>query len=201
MCRLLETIRIENGRIRNLEYHNRRFNTSRKELFGIREEADLKDLIRATGHPLPAGVFRCRVIYRREIERTEFIPHRERPVRSLKLVFADDIDYAYKYADRNRLEALFKERDDCDEILIVRGGLVTDTSTGNIVFRRTDGAWVTPDTPLLNGTMRMCLLEAGRIMESRVRPADLNSFTAARMINCMRDLESGPDIEMDRIVP
>ncbi len=199
MCLLLETIRIENGRIRNLEYHNRRFNASRMDLFGLAGDADLASMITLPDE-LGAGVFRCRVLYRHEIERVEFLPHSPRMVRSLKLVHADNIQYAYKYADREVLESLFEMRGGCDDILIIRNGFVTDTSVGNIAFRKADGSWITPDTPLLKGTMRMCLLETGRIHEGTVRPEDLSAFRGAKMINCMADLDTGPEIEMDRIM-
>ena len=231
MCLLLETIKIEDGQIRNLEFHNRRFNSSRMALFGSAgkadpdygDHADLSSLITVPGsltgpendqgnadhadlsslitvpRDLGAGIFRCRVLYRREIEKIEFIPHQPRIVRSLKLIEADEIDYSLKYADRSMLELLFARRGNCDEILIVKEGFITDTSIINIVFRQKDGSWATPDTPLLNGTMRMHLLESGQITEAPIRPEDLPAFTGAKMINCMMDLKTAPLIEMVEI--
>jgi 4-amino-4-deoxychorismate lyase len=205
MCLLLETMRVENGRILHLDYHNRRFNASRNALFGgtaggkaIPAE-DLSMLIRIPGDMGP-GTQRCRVLYRQEIEKVEFLPVQSRMVRSLKLVVADDLDYSFKYADRKALESLLAKRRGCDEILIVKNGYLTDTSVSNIVFLQADGSWVTPDTPLLNGTMRMYLLETGYITEAAIRPEDLPAFTGAKMINCMIDLESGPLIEIDQII-
>jgi 4-amino-4-deoxychorismate lyase len=206
MCLLLETIKIENGEIRNLEYHNRRFNSSRRESFGSAGEMDAgadNDIDLGSVITIPSelgsGVFRCRVLYRREIVKIEFLPHEDRMVKSLKLVHSDDIEYSLKYADREFLKSLFELRENCDEILIVKNGFITDTSISNIVFRLPDGSWITPDTPLLNGTMRMNLLEAGRITEAPIRPGDLGGFTGARMINCMMGLDTGPVIEMNRI--
>ena len=218
MCLLLETIKIEDGEIRNPEYHNRRFNASRRALFGdnpatvlpgksgssgasqgIWDPVDLSTLIKVPPD-LASGIIRCRVLYRQEIEKIEFIPQVDRVVHCLKLVEANDIEYFHKYADRRIFESLLEKRGDCDEILIVKNGFITDTSISNIVFRRTDGSWVTPDTPLLNGTMRMFLLQTGKISEAAVTPADLGNFTAAKMINCMMDLDSGPVIEMHRIM-
>ena len=110
MCLLLETIKIEHGEIRNLEYHNRRFNSSRKALFGgkgsmnpgIGSDIDLGSVI-SVPPDIGQGVFRCRVLYRSGIESIEFVPHQERIVRSLKLVRSDNIDYSVKYADRKLL--------------------------------------------------------------------------------------------------
>lgn len=62
-----------------------------------------------------------------------------REIRSLRLVAADDeLDYHLKYADRSALARLLQRRDDCDEILIVRDGAITDTSYSNVAFS-TDG--------------------------------------------------------------
>jgi 4-amino-4-deoxychorismate lyase len=149
---------------------------------------------------LGAGTFRCRVIYGNKIDRIEFVPHEERIVRSLKLVHDDDIEYSFKYADRGALEALFEKRGNCDEILIIKNGYVTDTSISNIIFQNRDGHWITPDTPLLNGTMRMYLLESGLITQDTIRPGDLHTFEGAKMINCMNGLDGGPIIEMNRII-
>jgi len=199
MCLLLETMKIRNGEICNLEYHNRRFNSSRREKYGINQVADLGSLL-AIPEDLGPGIFQCRVLYGQEIEKLEFIPYEKRIIRSLKIVTADTIDYSHKYADRKLLESLFEKRGECDEILILKNGFISDTSISNIVFQRTDGSWVTPDTPLLNGTMRMFLLETERISEAPVKPGDLGSYTAARMINCMMDLDGSPLIDMDNII-
>lgn len=199
MCRLLETMKIESGKFRNLEYHNRRFNSSRRSLYGITMPEDLSALVEIPGD-LGSGTFRCRVIYGKKIGRIEFVPHEERIVRSLKLVHADDIEYSFKYAERGGLEALFERRGNCDEILIIKNGFVTDTSIGNIVFLGRDGSWVTPDTPLLRGTMRTHLIESGRITEDTIRPGDLHAFKGANMINCMNGLDSGPIIGIDQII-
>jgi 4-amino-4-deoxychorismate lyase len=115
------------------------------------------------------------------------------------MIHCEDIEYGYKYADRHKLEELFEKRGDCDEVLIVKDGYITDTSISNIVFSLPAGGWITPDTPLLKGTMRSYLLETGQISEAVIRPEDLSLFTETRMINCMMDLESSPSIEIENI--
>ena len=149
---------------------------------------------------MAAGIIKCRILYRQRIERIEFLPYVEKAVQSLKLIEANDIEYSHKYADRRLLESLYEKRDKCDDILIVQKGFIADTSYSNIVFQHPDGTWVTPDTPLLNGTMRMFLLETGRISEAPIRRGDLRTFTAVKMINCMMDLDNGPLIEINRIM-
>jgi 4-amino-4-deoxychorismate lyase len=198
MSLLLETIRIENGQIRNLRWHNARLNRSRRDLLGRQDTLDLADHI----SPPPEfmeGTCRCRVLYGRDVEEVQYHPHRLQPVRSLKIIQCEDLDYAHKYADRKRLGELFEMRGDKDEILIVQKGLVTDTSISNIALLDRDGTWVTPDAPLLRGTMRECLIDLGLLTERKVRVENLPAYREARMINCMMDLENGHVIAMDCI--
>ena len=75
-----------------------------------------------------------------------------------------------------------------EEIVIVQQNHLTDTSYTNIALF--DGElWITPSTPLLNGTRRKQLLNAGKIIEREVLVTDLNSFQSISLINAMIDLE------------
>jgi 4-amino-4-deoxychorismate lyase len=198
MSLLLETIRIENRQISHLKWHNARLNKSRKALLGMEDPIDLKDYI-ALPEDLSDGTYRCRVLYGREIEQVQFHPHQYRPVRSLKIIHCDDLDYSFKYANRDKLQELFEKRGVCDEILIIKRGMVTDTCISNIALFDREGHWVTPDSPLLAGTMRQALIDRGRLIERRIRLEDLSLYSEARMINCMLDLDSSPAIEIENI--
>jgi 4-amino-4-deoxychorismate lyase len=89
-------------------------------------------------------------------------------------------------------------RGDCDDILIVKDGYITDTSFSNIVFF--DGEkWVTPARPLLRGTMRESLLKRNLIGEENITVDDLNKIKEARLINAMLPLETGTAIQVENI--
>lgn len=92
MCQLLETIKNKDGILFNLEFHNFRLNKVRHEKFGIEQEIDLKKRIEIPEN-CKTGLFRCRAIYAKKIERVEFIPHKIRKISSLKLVENNSIDY------------------------------------------------------------------------------------------------------------
>jgi len=118
-------------------------------------------------------------------------------VHSLRLVRDDNIDYRFKYADRRRLQVLFARRGDCDDVLIVKRGLLTDTSYCNIAVY--DGLqWWTPDAPLLPGTARQRLLDKGLIREKRIRVEDLPLFKRIRLINAMLPWE-GKGLVVERL--
>lgn len=59
---------------------------------------------------------------------------------------ADTIDYTYKSAGREPLNCLFALRGACDDILIVKQGLLTNTSIANIAL--SDGThWYAGTSP------------------------------------------------------
>lgn len=182
MCRLFETIKFCDGEPQNPGLHEKRLNTSRRRLFGSTIEISLTEHIRVPDN-CRSGVYRCRVIYEASVISVEFIPYQPATVHTLRVVYADNIDYGMKYLDRSCLTSLI-DRDVADDVLIVKNGFVTDTSYSNIVF--TDGRnWITPDTPLLRGTMREKLLSAGTIREERIMLEQLNRFTHFKLINAM----------------
>lgn len=197
MYQLLETIKCTEGRLENLEFHQARFSLARKLKFNTNDEILLEQLIQIPDFA-KTGLFRCRVIYGRQIERIEFIQHTYRSITSLKLIEDNNIDYHFKYTDRKKLELLFEKRGNCDDIIIVKNGLLTDSFAANLVFF--DGEkWLTPDTPLLPGTQRARLLQTGKISATRITPIDLSGFQKAGLINAMNTLNNMPTIGIEKI--
>ncbi len=138
-------------------------------------------------------VYKCRVIYSKEIESVEFEKYIPPKISSLKVVESNFIDYSFKFNDRTQLNDLFQRREDCDDILIVKNGFITDTSYANIVFW--DGQnWLTPSTPILAGTARARLLHENKIKKAEVNVADLLRYEKARIINALNDLDDSQDI-------
>lgn len=193
---LLETIRTRNRQLENIHYHNERFNKTRKELFGESEKNDLQKIIKIPAD-LPRSVHKCRILYNAEIHKIEFIPYRIKKIKTIELITDDEIKYPFKYADRSALQKL-KNKSLADEIIIVKNGLLTDTSYANLVFF--DGEkWLTPATPLLPGTMRAKLIALGKIREENIRPTDLRLFKKLKLINAMLGFGNSPEIAMGKI--
>lgn len=181
MCLFIETLRIEDGKALNLAFHNYRFNRTRRDVFECNLPVNLADHIRPEAY---TGRTKCRVEYREEVENVTYQPYTIRLVESLKLVTSDGLDYSYKSADRQKLDELFKQRGEADDILIIKDGLLTDTSTANIALW--DGTqWVTPEKPLLEGTMRASLLGKGKIVPAAIHPQDLSRYSLIRLFNAM----------------
>lgn len=187
MCRLIESIKIENRRLVNIEWHNKRFNEARSELFGINTPINLQQVI-TIPDTLSNAVYKCRLLYKKDIEEIEFQLYTIRPVKSLKLVDGDNIDYHLKYENRSVLTELMGQKGEADDILIVKNGCITDTSYSNIAFFE-GKQWFTPDTYLLNGTQRQRLLAEGILQERNITISDLQNFTLVKPINAMLDFE------------
>jgi 4-amino-4-deoxychorismate lyase len=202
MCRLLETIRYENGRFDLLPYHCRRMKYARKVLLGVTDSLELETVLRQAAERINGRpeehLFKCRVIYDTAIREIQFLPYVLPLICSLRLVEANNIDYSFKYENRQSLQQLFDCRKDADDVLIVKNGLITDTSFCNILFFN-GTKWLTPEHPLLQGTRRASLLAAKKIKTAVIRPADLPFFSKVRLINAMIRFEDHLDIPVENI--
>ncbi len=197
MYPLFETIKVKDGVICNLEFHQKRFDFARKNYFGSPEPISLKEIL-AVPQDCKKGLFRCRVTYSPEITNIEFIPHAIRKVNSLKLVTDNDIEYCFKYSDREKLNILFQKRENCDDILIVKNGFITDSFTANSIFF--DGKdWWTPNTPLLPGTQRAKLITENKIKVCTITVQDLAKYSQAGLINAIQNFENMPVINIENI--
>ena len=197
MSPYIESIKLKNGTLENLSWHQARFEKTRRETMGIRKHPRLEQLVQVPDG-LDEGLYKCRLIYGKSAERIEFEPYVNRVVRSLKLVFSETISYSYKYTERADLDTLYQMRGDCDDILIVKEGCLTDSYYANVALW--DGSvWVTPDSPLLPGTMRASLLAAGELTEKVVRIEQLDHFQRIRLINAMSSLHESTDIFIEKI--
>lgn len=194
----IETIRIADGKLSNLYFHNKRLNETRKLHFGSQLEWDLAQRIEIPKET-KNGLYKCRVVYGEYLQKIEFEPYQPKTIQSLKLVEDNAIDYSFKYQNRAHLNALFAQRGVADDILIIKNGCITDTSYANIVFW--DGIhWFTPETFLLAGTKRAQLLEEGIITQKKIRVQDLPKYSYARIINSMLDFETTPNILIENIL-
>lgn len=197
MFPLFETLMLKDGVLQNIELHNQRANLSRKILFGTREFLNFEEII-SISNEYKRGIYKYRVNYGKTELNVVISTYNKRVIHSLKLIVHNTISYDHKYNDRNCLNSLFEKREQADEILIVKNGMITDTSYSNIIFY--DGTtWVTPETPLLKGTMRSYLLNKGTIVQQKIKMVELQQFVKARLINAMLPFDAEMDIDIKNI--
>ncbi|ATV54131.1 chorismate-binding protein [Prevotella intermedia] len=187
MCQFIETMCVEQGKIINLDYHLERIKNTRKHFWDT-EKTVPTDQLSAL-----AATQNCRAKLRFTYDKENIYdlsctPYKTRKIERLKLLASNDIEYNYKSVNRSEINLLKAQTDPTDEIIIVKQNRLTDTSYTNIALF--DGSqWITPSTPLLKGTRRAQLLDAGRLIECEVLATDLKSFQFISLINAMMDLE------------
>jgi 4-amino-4-deoxychorismate lyase len=196
MSRLIETVRLEDGKFQRLSYHQQRMDDALDHFFKG-TTIHLANELKQINFP-EKGLYRCRVIYDSLINKIEFEPYTIRTISSLKMVEVPSMSYPFKWEDRDKLMNAFDKREQCDDVLILKYGTVTDTSYSNILFKK-EGEWITPSSCLLKGTMRQYLLDSGRIREEQISIKDLRGFEKFKLINALMGWD-GEEIDISNIV-
>ena len=179
----LETIKALDGNVYNLSYHQERLESILDSLETLKSY-DLSSFI----SPPKKGLYRCRVVYNSQEIDISYIKYTKRKVKSFKLIYDDTIVYDKKYAKRDLIDKHFSDRDTSDEIIIVKNGLITDTSIANIALF--DGKrWLTPSAALLKGTTRKRYLDEGKIFEADIAVDTIKSYKKLALMNAMIDFD------------
>jgi len=196
MSLLIESIKLLDGKFCNLFYHEQRMIRSLEMLCGVEDDFNLDDFLKGLSFP-KNGLYKCRIEYDDMVKQVEFLPYVPKPISCLRIVEHDRVSYEFKYKDRKTIDRLFQLRKECDDILIVKRGLVTDTSYANIVFRK-GRQWFTPWSPLLKGTQRQKLIEENKLIQEEIKPDDIRSFDTFKVVNAMLEFDA-PEIDVQYI--
>jgi 4-amino-4-deoxychorismate lyase len=194
---LLESILLIDGKFPLLDYHQARMDYTAKSYFGHKIKLPLQDWI--ASFPFPKiGKFKCRMLYGKTIQLPEYHPYELKAIKSLKITEANDLEYNLKYSDRIALNKLFDSRGTATDVLIVKHGLITDTSYCNIAFFNGND-WFTPAQPLLKGVRRALLLDQGLIKEADIEVSDLGKFSHFKCFNAMIGWDEAETGEVEAI--
>ncbi len=174
-----ETIKCKDEEIHNLDYHQKRI----AKTVGL--NVNLQDFI----YPPNNKLLKCKVIYDKSgILDILFSIYTPREIQTFNLVIDDNIKYKYKATNRKELDDLFDKKDSADEIIIIRDGLITDTSISNIsIFD--NNHWITPRLPLLEGTCRNRLIKEGFIIQKDITISQLLNAKKFALMNAMIDFK------------
>lgn len=183
---LFETIQVKEFHPLHLEYHLKRANAATSQ--GL--QFDVKSII-SVPH---AGKFRVKVIFDHQgnfvdVEVYEYV---QRKIESIRLIHTE-IDYSKKYLQRSAIDRLFMQRGQCDDILMVKNNLITDTSIANIALYHQNG-WITPKTPLLKGTVRERYIQKHGLREQDITIELLLRAPRIALMNAMIDFHELPSI-------
>lgn len=183
MSQFIESIKVENGKVFLLDLHQKRVNDT-FNAFSKPIKVDLKKLQNKLEHN--SGLYKWRVVYDLEGKISmELLSYQYRDISSFKVVVSNEISYPLKSVDRVAFETL-KSKVSADEILIVKNGLLTDTSFSNLVFKK-GMDWFTPTTFLLDGVQRQSLLLQNKVKEIEIGLHNIQDFSHFKLINAMCD--------------
>ena len=197
MSQFFESIRVKDGIAENLSLHQLRVNKTLKSFDASNRSIELASVIQELVLP-EEGLFKLRISYDLNGNyEAKCNPYQYKQIQHFALVDIKGHRYDYKYENRDWInEALSLSGK--DEVMMHDGGLIKDCSYTNIVFY--DGVnWFTPATPLLEGTQRAKLIEAGVIQPKAMYVQDIPSFQKFKCINAMLDWDTAVEYKIGLI--
>lgn len=196
---LIETMRLERGRITLLPGHLRRLATSSTTLGYVCDVSEVQAQIEQHCADLdPQQLFRVRLLlasdghYQITTTPLASTPQPVQIVLQPEPLSADLLWLAHKTTHRPWYEPaqawLAQHPDIFDVIVSNPRGELCEGSRSNIYVQNDQGLWLTPPLTcgLLPGVQRQALLDAGQVREARLSPADMRSASALRVSNALR---------------
>jgi 4-amino-4-deoxychorismate lyase len=184
-----ETIKCEDFGIFNLPYHKKRIAKT------ISCNFNLEEYIYPPTHQLT----KCKLIYDEDgIVNIEYSPYHKKNISSFALVSDNKVNYDLKKVNRKQIDDLFAKKALNDEIIIIKNGLLTDTSIANIAVFYND-KWITPKYPLLCGTTRERYLQEGLLHEENITLSMLKKSTKIGLLNAMIDFDTISNFTLEEI--
>ena len=191
---LLETMRLEHGRVQRLERHLVRMAHAARYFAYQWSESAVREALADVAREHPQGCWRLRLLLSADGRPTiECTSHADTTV-PWRVDFArDPVDardpfILHKTTRRLVYEDAKRSSPDLDDVLLWNErGEVTESTIGNVVAE-IDGIRYTPpiSSGLLGGTFRAEQLEAGTIQERALTKADIASASRLWLINSVR---------------
>lgn len=197
MSQFIESIKIENGKVFLLNFHQKRVNETFAH-FGKKNSLDLFKILEKTVLN-ENGLFKMRIIYDLDGKyETELIPYHFKKLNTFELVENNTLDYSFKFEDR-KVFAQMKSTSESEEIIIVKNNFITDSSYSNLLFLK-DKQWFTPHTYLLNGVQRQHLLSMKKIEETEISLKNIQEFSHFQIINALNDMQNNTLHPIEKII-
>lgn len=208
MYRFIESIRVIDGEAELLHQHLLRIEKTCHN-FGLNNPLNTDTLQKILKQaPKDNQLYKLRISYglhtddfhEKDSEKYSFsfIPYIFPRIRTLQTVHHDEIEYSFKYSNRDVINELFGLRNENDDILIIRNGMVTDTSFCNVAFFDGHG-WYCPKTPLLHGTRMAELIHRDIIIPEIISTDTISEFEKIRLYNSMIPWTSALEFPVSQI--
>ena len=197
MFPLFESICVENYQIKLSEFHQKRMDNSYLKLFNVKNKWSIKKIFESLKIE-SKNKYKLRINYSQSKYSISLNKYFKKKIRSLQCLELNDYSYDLKYTDRSIIDKNYKLKSLSDDILIIKNGLVTDSSYCNIVFF--DGlSWVTPKYPLLKGVQRNFLLKNKIIFKKKIKVSDISKYKSFVLINSMTEFNTNDAVNINKI--
>jgi len=183
----LETICIQDGQAQHLDFHQLRIDETFEQFYPDWEAFDVVELVHSLEIP-ENGTHRLRIVYEEDPIQIEIIPYVEKTIRTFRLVESGEIDYGFKWSDREFFAQILGLHSDVDEVIFTKDGKIQDCSIANLAFLK-EGIWYTPEDPLHWGTTRARLIVEEKIEEADIFVEELDQYERICLINVFRPLD------------
>lgn len=195
MCHFIESIRLENGNVKLLDYHQDRMDRTLFHHFACQNHVKISKILENIELP-STGVYKIRILYSQILQNIQIIPYQQKTYSDFEIIeLPNHYNYAYKFADRALFETLSKHLNPQTIAIFSKQSMLTDALYANLIFQK-NGILYTPNTPLLQGVQRRYLLENNIILETNISIHDIFSFEKVGLINAMIPLENVEFIEI-----
>jgi para-aminobenzoate synthetase/4-amino-4-deoxychorismate lyase len=192
---LLETMRLDEGRIVRLERHLSRQAASARHFGFAYDDVRTRAAVADTARAHPGGQWRVRLLVARDGTPTiECTPYTADP-RPWRVTFAaEPVDsrdpfLANKTTNRAMYDTARRARPDVDDVILSNErGEITEATLANVVVE-IEGLRYTPPlgSGLLGGTFRGELLASGQVRERVLTRVDLTTASRLWLINSVRE--------------
>ena len=197
MFPLFESICVENYQIKLSEFHQKRMDNSCLKLFNVKNKWSIKKIFESLKIE-SKNKYKLRINYSQSKYSISLNKYFKKKISSLQCLELNDYSYDLKYTDRSIIEKNYKLKSLSDDILIIKNGLVTDSSYCNIVFF--DGLrWITPKYPLLKGVQRNFLLKNKKIFEKKIKINQIPNYKSFVLINSMIEFNINEAVNVNKI--
>ncbi|MDA3854266.1 MAG: hypothetical protein PF444_08515, partial [Bacteroidales bacterium] len=117
---LIESLAVKDGVVLNAHWHEERYTHTYREYYGGKPEFGLLEKLELQ---IPEeGYFKLRIAYNKLTKDINISPYEITPIKTLKVVETNQLDYHLKYANREIINQLSTLRGECDDILIINDG-------------------------------------------------------------------------------
>lgn len=192
MSRFFESIKLSDDQFFRIPNHQKRVNRTFAIHFPDKKTFSIEEILKNSDFPA-TGTYKIRISYDENDISSEIQSYTVRKINSLKLVNINTLPSFFKAEMRDIIHEAANQKGDCDDIIMVNNGLLTDTSYANIALF--DGkTWFTPRKPYLYGSHRDFLLDNGLMVEKDIPVTEVYNYRKIRIFNAM--IEFG-DAELD----